>query len=126
MPDSNFKSINITLRGKTSFSLTCELADSPEKRNKGLMYRKNLEKDGCMLFVFPEEEILYFWMKDTYIPLDIAFMDKEGKILAIKKMQPQDTTPVSSVHPAKYALEMNQNWFFENNIKEGDYMFINE
>ncbi|MCS6985699.1 MAG: DUF192 domain-containing protein [Leptospiraceae bacterium] len=114
----------VELRGEKSYRLKCELADTPEKRARGLMFRKTLEPDGCMLFVFPSEEILYFWMKNTYIPLSIAFANKEGVITTIKDMKPLEETPVSSEKPAKYALEMNYNWFFKHRIKTGDYLIF--
>lgn len=104
--------------------LNLELAQSPQARARGLMHRESLCDDCGMLFVYSEPRLLSMWMKNTLIPLDVAFADKEGKILVIKPMQPHDLTPVGSEQPAIYAWEMNQGWFKANNIKAGDHMEV--
>ncbi len=103
-------------------NLFVELADTHLKREMGLMNRKHLSKNNGMLFKFPYNTRLSFWMKDTYIPLDIAFLDEAGKILQINEMIPLSTRPVYSSGPCKYALEVNRGWFEQNNIKEGQYI----
>jgi uncharacterized protein len=104
--------------------LNLELAQSPQARARGLMYRESLCDDCGMLFVYREPRVLSMWMKNTLIPLDVAFADKEGKILVIKSMQPHDLTPVGSEQPAVYAWEMNQGWFKANHIQVGDHMEV--
>ena len=100
--------------------LKVEIADSPLKRAAGLMYRDSLSEDEGMLFVFFSPEKLSFWMKDTKIPLSIAFIDADGVISEIADMQPNDLTPITSKAKVSYALETNQGWFKEHKIKAGD------
>lgn len=97
-----------------------EVADTPKKQQKGLMFRDRLEKDRGMLFVFPEETYLSFWMKDTKIPLSIAFIKADGWIAQIESMKPYSLELHNSETRVKYAIEMNDGWFKENNIKVGD------
>lgn len=99
--------------------LYVELADTPMKREYGLMDRKALAENHGMLFKFPYAHNLRFWMKDTYIPLDIAFLDDEGKILQIEKMYPLSTRAITANRPCKYALEVTAGWFKENSIGIG-------
>ena len=99
--------------------LNIELANTYSKRETGLMKRKHLAQNDGMLFVFPQPNYMSFWMKDTYIPLDIAFLDDNGKILQIESMIPLSTKPVYSRNTCKYALEVNKGWFKDNDIKEG-------
>jgi uncharacterized membrane protein (UPF0127 family) len=101
-------------------NLYIELADSPFKRERGLMYRKRLARNGGMLFKFASPEYHRFWMQNTYIPLDIAFVDDDGKILQIETMAPMSTRAVASAHSCRYALEVNKGWFKSNGIKVGD------
>ncbi len=101
-------------------TLYVELADTPEKRERGLMYRKEMEKDNGMLFVFGNCEHLGFWMQNTYMPLDIAFVDDNGTVLQIEEMFPLSTRSVISKFPCRYALEVNKGWFKEHGVKCGD------
>lgn len=100
-------------------NLFVEIADNHQKRSYGLMDRKSLPRSSGMLFKFPNHEKLHFWMANTYIPLDIAFIDDDGKILQIESMIPLNTRTVSSYKPCRYALEVNHGWFRENNIAVG-------
>ena len=102
--------------------LFVEIADNPRKRSYGLMDRKSLVHNGGMLFKFPDEEKLHFWMANTYIPLDIAFLDVDGKILQIESMTPLSTRAVVSHKPCRYALEVNRGWFQNNGIRVGNYI----
>src|SRR5215212_9431253 len=77
-----------------------EIADTPEERQTGLMGRSALAENAGMLFVFEQEQILAFWMKDTLIPLSIAYIDAEGRIVDIQDMQPLDETSHPSAEPA--------------------------
>lgn len=92
---------------------------TPEKRAQGLMFVQELPDDTGMLFVFPMDTPLSFWMRNTYIPLSVAFLDAEGRILNIEDMQPLDESLHSSVAPARYALEVNQGWFAARGIGPG-------
>jgi len=102
--------------------LFVEIADTPYKREIGLMKRKNLDKNSGMLFRFKNSNNLSFWMKDTYIPLDIAFLNDSGKILQIEEMIPLSTRAISSKYPCRYALEVNRDWFKDNGIGVGSVM----
>ncbi|GAB3011281.1 DUF192 domain-containing protein [Bowmanella dokdonensis] len=105
-------------------SLTLELAKSYEQRAMGLMHRETLCEDCGMLFEYAQPREISMWMKNTLIPLDVAYLDGEGRVLSIKSMQPHDLTPVSSDQPASYAWEMNQGWFATQGIKPGDRVQI--
>lgn len=108
--------------GDRAFNL--ELAQTPEQRSRGLMHRESLCADCGMLFIYRQPRVLSMWMKNTLIPLDVAFADKDGEILVIKSMQPHDLTPVGSEQPAVYAWEMNPGWFKANNIQVGDRLEV--
>ena len=101
-----------------------EVARSEGEKAQGLMFRESLAKEEGMLFVYDREEILSFWMKNTRIPLSIAFIDKNGKILDIQDMEPFSLETHISAHPATYALEMNRGWFAREGIKVGDFVKI--
>lgn len=104
--------------GEHGFSV--EIADSEESRRQGLMFREKLEADHGMLFVFDEETERSFWMKDTPLPLSIAYIDSRRVIQEILPMTPFSTAPVPSNSPAKYALEVNQGVFEQLGIEVGD------
>ena len=97
-----------------------EIAKTEEERAKGLMGRMSLGKNGGMIFVFEVEGYHGFWMKNTLVPLSIAFIDKEGKIVWITDMKPLTLSTHSPPRPILYALEMNKGWFAANGIKAGD------
>jgi Uncharacterized conserved protein, COG1430 len=107
--------------------LYVEIADNDEKRSLGLMFRKYLPDSVGMLFIFDSSGIYPFWMKNTYVPLSIAFIDENYKIIDIFDLEPLDETPIFPIKKFKYALEVNRNWFKRNNIKVGDkvkFMFL--
>ncbi|MFB3886046.1 MAG: DUF192 domain-containing protein [Thermodesulfobacteriota bacterium] len=97
-----------------------EVAKTPEERARGLMGRRLLGRDEGMLFLFEREDYHGFWMKNTYVPLSIAFIDKEGRIVQITDMKPLSLETYDPPRPILYALEMNQGWFSVNGIKAGD------
>jgi len=99
--------------------LTAEIATAPEQRSLGLMNRFSLKPDHGMLFVFERNETLSFWMKNTYIPLSIAFIAPDGHIVNIEDMKPQTEETHWSRGPAMYALEMKKGWFAERGIGPG-------
>jgi uncharacterized membrane protein (UPF0127 family) len=84
------------------------------------MHRDRLGANTGMLFVYPDSAVRNFWMKDTRIPLSIAFIARSGEIVRIDDMDPFDTNRVSSLAPVPYALEMNKGWFAENGVEAGD------
>lgn len=94
-----------------AFPLVVELAATPEDRQRGLMFRHHLPEDAGMLFLFPSDTATSFWMKDTSIPLTIAFLAADGRILATLDGKPYDETPLSPGLTYRYALEVNQGWF---------------
>ena len=100
--------------------LHVEVANTPKARNQGLMYRTILGEDCGMLFAFPASEVQSFWMKNTPLPLSIAFINESGNITNIEELQPFCLGSVYSSRPVKFALEMKQGWFKENDVKPGD------
>jgi len=103
---------------------TLEHAKTFEQRAKGLMHRESLCENCGMLFQFEEPRTAGFWMKNTIIPLDIAFVRADGIITDIKSMQPHDLTTTGSSQDVLYAWEMNQGWFKKNGIQVGDTVMI--
>ena len=99
--------------------LTVEIASRPEQLERGLMFRRALPEDRGMLFVFAAPQILRFWMKNTYLPLSIAFIDADGVIVNITDMKPQTENIHRSAAPAKFALEVNQGWFRRHGVAAG-------
>jgi uncharacterized membrane protein (UPF0127 family) len=97
-----------------------EVAKTPEETSNGLMGRKHLGKDEGMLFIFEAEDYHGFWMKNTLIPLSIAFIDKDGQIVKITDMKPLSLQTHAPPRRVIYALEMNKGWFSSNGIKAGD------
>ncbi|MGI9049320.1 MAG: DUF192 domain-containing protein [Rubrobacteraceae bacterium] len=100
--------------------MNVEVATTPTELEKGLMNRTAMGENHGMLFVFPVEQQLSFWMKDTLIPLSVAFINSNGRIVDIQDMQPQDLTSHLSAKPAQYALEVNQGFFEKRGVKVGD------
>ena len=111
------RTVNLQISGTP---LTAEVADTPQASENGLMFRTSLPEDRGMLFVFDEPRKATFWMKNTKIPLSIAFVDPGGSILEIKSMFPFDETVVPSASDqVAYALEVNQGWFDRHHISTG-------
>jgi uncharacterized protein len=118
------KIIKVT-SGKRTIKLTVQVADTPKIRDKGLMFVEKLPENEGMLFAFSGETYGGFWMKNTLIPLSIAFLDSDGKILKILDMIPckEDVCPTYDPEISyHYALEVNIGWFEKNLIKEGDFV----
>lgn len=99
--------------------LLVEVVDTPDQRATGLMNRFSLQPDHGMLFVFDKPQPLAFWMKNTYIPLSIAFVDEGGVIINIEDMRPQDESTHWSKANALYAIEVKQGWFAAKGITPG-------
>ncbi len=109
--------INLTLSNQT---ISAEIAATPTALATGLMHRQHLPENSGMLFVFPNAGIQAMWMKNTQIPLSVAFIDVQGTIINIADMEPNTLKPHYSVKTASFALEMNQGWFARNRIAAGD------
>ena len=102
-----------------------EVAADEASRARGLMNRKKLDRDRGMIFIYPEDRVMKFWMKDTYIPLSIAFLKADGTVVNIEKMRPLvKDPPYISRGLCRYAVEMNQGWFEEHGIREGDRIVL--
>ena len=109
----------VTLRIGTA-TIRVEVADDEAKRQLGLMHRDLLPHDRGMIFVFPEDRPLNFWMKNTRIPLSIAFISSDGRITEIRDMAAYDTTTITSKAQNRFALEANLGWFGSSGVKAGD------
>ena len=120
---SGLRTVGVTVGSQT---LTLEVADTPESRQTGLMRRDSMDRDHGMLFVFPREETLGFFMKNTRIPLDIIFLDASRRVVSIDSMRPYDLTTHSSARPAKYAIEVNAGVAKEAGIAVGDTIELPE
>ncbi len=103
-----------------------EVASNPNDRRKGLMYRKSLSEDHGMFFVWEYRKRQCMWMRNTYIPLNVAYIDTKGKILEIYEMLPLSEDSICSKKRVKYALEVNLDWFKRNNVYVGDQIDITE
>jgi uncharacterized protein len=104
-----------------------EIADSPEERQVGLMNRESLPEDAGMIFLFDQDEDGGFWMKDTLIPLSIAFADADGTIVSILDMEPCEADPCEIYEPGvsyRSALEVNQGAFSRWGVQEGDRLTL--
>jgi uncharacterized membrane protein (UPF0127 family) len=108
--------IPLTIAGH---KLSAEVAASNPERMQGLMHRRMMPENRGMLFVFTEEAQHAMWMKNTYIPLSVAFIDSKGVITNIEDMKPHTEDSHPAVKPVRYALEMNLGWFAKRGIKAG-------
>lgn len=106
--------------GDEKLEIEIELARTDFEQSRGLMWRKTMEDKQGMLFLFPKEEIQSFWMFNTFIPLDIIFIDAKKKIVNIAFGKPHSIRPVDSEGPTQYVLEVNAGFCDKNAIKKGD------
>ena len=118
-PDGKPQSLPITTIRVGPHTVAAEVASTPDQRTLGLMYRFSLPADHGMLFVFPEPQPLAFWMRNTFIPLSIAYIDAEGRILNVVEMAPRSDATHPSRGDALYALEMRKGWFADKGIGPG-------
>jgi uncharacterized membrane protein (UPF0127 family) len=116
------KKITFERGGEVIAGIKAEIAGNSEERSLGLMYRKKLKDGEGMLFVFDNDALHSFWMKNTIIPLSIAFVLSDGRILEIKDMYPKDLTSVVPSRSIRYALEAPQGWFKRAGIRDGDVL----
>ena len=122
-PDTQFGQIVVEVKGR---SVSLEYADTIELRSQGLMYRESMCTDCGMLFYYGQSKQGSMWMRNTLIPLDVAFIRKDGVITDIKAMQPHDENITKSSEQVLYAWEMNQGWFKSNGIAVGDTVSIKQ
>jgi len=101
------------------YVIQAEVANTTATRSQGLMRRKSMAQGAGMVFLFDESDLHCMWMKNTLIPLSVAFIDERGSIVNIADMQPLDETSHCALRPARYALEMNQDWFKKRGIGPG-------
>jgi uncharacterized membrane protein (UPF0127 family) len=101
-------------------TVVAEVARTPDQRAEGLMYRQELPDGTGMLFVFDRAEVQSFWMQNTYVALDIAYMDASFGVVDIQQMEPLSTDPHESAGPAMFALEVPKGWFAAHGIRVGD------
>ena len=100
--------------------LTVEIADENHERQAGMMHRTTMPENEGMLFVFPYPHQTGFWMKNTIVPLSIAYIDPAGRVIEIHDLHPLNTQPVESRSArVQYALEVNQGWFAKNGVQPG-------
>jgi len=101
------------------YRIRAELANTDESRAEGLMHRKSMPVNNGMLFVFNREARYCMWMHDTLMPLSVAFLDGQGRIINVEEMQPQTENTHCAAKPAKFALEMNAAWFKRRGLGAG-------
>ena len=118
--------IVIERNGEIRAAIRAEMARTNEERNRGLMYRKSLKDGEGMLFIFESDEVLSFWMKNTIIPLSIAFIAWDGRIVEIKDLRPNDLNSVRSSRSVRYALEVPQGWFERAGVTAGDVIVFDK
>lgn len=119
----SFKKQELSISGHKLF---VEIAETEEQTQRGLMYRTELKDGAGMLFVFDSESLRTFWMKNTFVPLSIAFINTKKEIIDIQDMTPvksemdQNPPVYRSAAPARYALEVPRGWFLKKKIRVGD------
>jgi len=101
------------------YVIDAQVASTPEQRETGLMFRQEMPQHEGMLFVFEYPSQQCFWMKNTLLPLSVAFVSDDGTIANIEEMKPQTLDAHCSTKPVRYVLEMNKGWFSKKGIKAG-------
>jgi uncharacterized membrane protein (UPF0127 family) len=111
----------VVTQGENTGTVRAEVADTPARRSRGLMFREYLPPDEGMIFLFPSEndENDCFWMKNTIIPLDIAFIDSAGRVIAVRQGVPESTARICPPGPYRNVLEVNQGWFEAHGLGVG-------
>ena len=116
-PQTGLPHVTLKVGGQ---QVRADVASTDATRQIGLMFRQTMGRQDGMLFVFPEVGYHAMWMKNTLMPLAVAYMNERGVILSIHEMQPLSETAHQAAGPARYALEMNAGWFGSNKINVGD------
>jgi len=106
-------------QGSARAAVTVELAVTPQQRAQGLMYRRALDPDAGMLFIFQADSRSGFWMRNTYIPLDIAYISADLTVVDIRQGTPLDETILTPAAPYRYVLEVNRGWFAAHGLGVG-------
>lgn len=119
----HFERMHAVIKGKP---FTLEVADDAVKRERGLMYRESMPSDHGMIFVFVRPDNYRFWMRNTYIPLDIVFLDSQGKVLDVEARKPLDDTSMGPDEPSSYVIELNQGTCDKIGLHKGDQVLIPE
>jgi len=109
----------VVQQGGATATVTVEFASTPQERQQGLMFREELHPDAGMLFLFPNNTGGGFWMKNTYVPLDIAYISADGTVVDIKQGKPRDETVLVPSSQYRYVLEVNQGWFQRHGLGIG-------
>ncbi|MDR1863621.1 MAG: DUF192 domain-containing protein [Treponema sp.] len=119
--DIQFEKRELVLEGSgASATIVAEIARTGKQRERGLMFRKELKDGEGMLFIFERDQILSFWMKNTLVPLSIAYISRDGVILEIRDLEPGNLRPVASSRSCRYALEVPRGWFHRAGLGPGD------
>ena len=118
-PDMQFDTVAATIKDKP---FTLEIADTDAKRERGLMFRKSMPADHGMIFVFDAPDNYRFWMKNTWIPLDIVFLDETGKVLEIEPRKANDLTSMGPDDPSHYVIELNAGAAANIGLAKGDHI----
>jgi uncharacterized membrane protein (UPF0127 family) len=118
--DFESRELTITRQDGSSVTIEAEIARTDTQRERGLMFRKELAGGKGMLFIFERDQIMSFWMKNTLIPLSIAFIASDGRIMELKDMQAESMRTINSSRSVRYALEVPQGWFSRAGIAAGD------
>lgn len=113
-----------TLMQIGSVTYTLEIAANDAQRARGLMFRDQMPAEHGMIFIFDDEQVRSFWMKNTRIPLDIIYLSDQGKVVSIKSMKPFDEKSVSSEFPARFAIELNAGQAQRCGILPGDVIIV--
>jgi uncharacterized membrane protein (UPF0127 family) len=118
---SGLRTVKMPIGSKT---YTIEIANAPDTREHGLMERDAMPADHGMIFVFPDVAERGFWMKHTRFPLEILYVDQNGRVVHWATMKPYDLTNIPSNEPAKYAIELNVGSIKDSGVKVGDVLSI--
>lgn len=121
-PKLPVRTITLVSQDGKRIPVQAEVADTDQSRTQGLMYRKKVPEGTGMLFVFDHDQVLTFWMKNTLVPLSIAYISSDGKIIDILDMESQSLKPIVSSRSVRYALEVPQGYFAKIGIREGDFV----
>lgn len=117
-PEAPGSSVTVSQAGKQA-TVRVEIAATTPERQQGLMFRTEMDEDAGMLFLFPRDVQIGFWMRNTQIPLDIAYIAADGTVLEVRQAKPLDETVLTPAKPYRYVLEVNQGWFERQGMGAG-------
>ena len=122
-----FEEINLVIEtGEGRVTLRTEIARTQEEQSQGYMHRRSINDGEGMLFYNDSDRVLSFWMRDTHVPLSIAFISSDGRILEIYDMEPLSLEPIRSSRSVRHALEVPQGWFARAGIRIGDRVLLED